>query len=174
MDAEVLRQRKAEVFFDGYNGSRRGDPDARVKMAGISRRNDYSEQLGRVLVDQLLDLVVEDYQFNKRGSSYDTEHRIEKHLRPTFGQKRAEDVTTPMIKKYTADRARDAAPATVNKELAFLRRAFRLGVQHDPPLVERVPHIRMLPVDNTRDGIIEHETIAPFAMPCPHTHGSLW
>jgi len=129
----------------------------RVKMAGISRRNDYSEQLGRVLVDQLLDLVVEDYQFNKRGSSYDTEHRIEKHLRPTFGQKRAEDVTTPMIKKYTADRAREAAPATVNKELAFLRRAFRLGLQHDPPLVERVPHIRMLPVDNTRDGIIEHE-----------------
>ena len=70
----------------------------------------------RVLVDQLLDLVVEDYQFNKRGSSYDTKLRINKNLRPAFGHRRAVDVTTPMIKKYTADRAKEAAAATVNKE----------------------------------------------------------
>jgi integrase len=62
-----------------------------------------------------------------------------------------------MIKKYTADRAKEVAAATVNKELAFLRRAFRLGQQHEPPLVQRFPHIRMLPVDNAREGIIEHE-----------------
>jgi len=94
----------------------------RQKVANAARFSEYSEQIERVLVDQLLDLVVEDYQFNERGSSYDTKLRIDKHLWPAFGYRRAFDVTTPMIKKYTADRAKEAAPATVNKELAFLRR----------------------------------------------------
>jgi integrase len=129
----------------------------RQKLAGVARYSEYSQQVERVLVGQLLDLVVEDYQFNERGSSYDTKHRIEKHLRPAFGHRRAVDITTPMIKKYTADRAKEAAAATVNKELAFLRRAFKLGQQHEPPLVQRFPHIRMLPLDNAREGIIEHE-----------------
>jgi integrase len=129
----------------------------RQKIANVARYSDYSKQIEQVLVDQLLDLVVEDYQFNKRGSSYDTGLRIDKHLRPAFGHRRAVDITTPMIKKYTTGRTSEAAAATVNKELSFLRRAFRLGQQHEPPLVQRIPHIRMLPVDNAREGIIAHE-----------------
>ena len=50
-----------------------------------------------------------------------------------------------------------AAPATINKELAYLRRAFRLGLRHEPQLVERVSKVRMLPVGNAREGIVEHE-----------------
>jgi len=38
------------------------------KMAKAARLGGYSEQIDRVLVDQLLDLVIEDYDFNKRGS----------------------------------------------------------------------------------------------------------
>jgi hypothetical protein len=48
----------------------------------------YTEDIDRVTVDQLLDLVVEDYQLNKRDTTYDTEKRIDKHLRPYFGGKR--------------------------------------------------------------------------------------
>jgi integrase len=54
-------------------------------------------------------------------------------------------------------RAGQAEPATVNKELAYLRRAFRLGFQNEPQLVEKVPKFRMLPVDNARTGILPHE-----------------
>ncbi|MFL6466266.1 MAG: site-specific integrase, partial [Bryobacteraceae bacterium] len=90
-------------------------------------------------------------------STYNVEHRIDKHLRPFFGQKKAVEVTTSVIKKYIASRQGEAEAATVNKELAHLRRAFRLGFQHDPQLVEKVPYIRMLPVDNTRTGILPHE-----------------
>jgi integrase len=106
---------------------------------------------------RLLDLVVEDYQFNRRGSTYDTELRINKHLRPFSGQKRANDVTTTVVKKYTMERAREAEPATVNKELAFLRRVFHLGLRHEPPLVQRVPYIRMHRIDTVRTGLVEHE-----------------
>ncbi|HWF45994.1 MAG TPA: site-specific integrase [Bryobacteraceae bacterium] len=130
----------------------------RQKMAKVARYVDYSEQIERVLVDQLLDLVVEDYRFNKRSTTYDVELRIGKHLRPFFGQRKARDVTTTVIKNYTDVRSRkEAEPATINKELAYLRRAFRLGYQHDPRLVDKVPYFRMLPVDNARSGVVDHE-----------------
>jgi integrase len=63
-----------------------------------------------------------------------------------------------VIKNYTDVRSRkEAEPATINKELAYLRRAFRLGYQHEPRLVDKVPYFRMLPVDNARSGIVDHE-----------------
>lgn len=129
----------------------------RQKMAKVGRAAEYSGEPGRVLVDQLLDLVIEDHRFERRSTTYDVEKRVDKHLRPFFGQKKAADVTTALIKKYVTARERDAEPGTINKELAYLRRGFRLGQQHDPQLVERVPRIRMLPVDNIRTGTLSHE-----------------
>jgi len=129
----------------------------RQRMAKLGSLANRSNEPNRVIVDQLLDLVIEDYRFEHRHSTYDLEHRIDKHLRPFFGQMKAAEVNTFAIKKYIALRQRDAEPATVNKELAHLRRAFRLGFQHEPQLVERVPHFRMLPVDNIRTGILPHE-----------------
>jgi integrase len=129
----------------------------RLRLPKATRYVEYSEEPERVLVDQLFDLVIEDYRFNRRSSTYDLELRIDKHLRPFFGQKKAIDVTTTVIKNYTAARSKEAEAATINKELAYLRRAFRLGYQHEPQLVEKVPYIRMLPVDNARSGVVTHE-----------------
>ena len=71
---------------------------------------------------------------------------------------KAQNVGTRAIKQYTDLRKRKSvAPSTINKELSFVRRAMRLGAQQDPPLVLRVPHFEMLPVDNVREGTLEHE-----------------
>ena len=129
----------------------------REKLAKASRYNEYSEHVELVPVNQLLDLVIEDYRLSNRSTTYDAERRIEKHLRPFFGNTKAIAVTTAAIKKYTLMRARQVAPATVNKELAYLRRAFRLGFQNEPQLVDKVPKLRMLQVDNARTGILPHE-----------------
>ncbi len=43
----------------------------REKMAKASQEDEYSDDIERVLVNQLLNLVIEDYQFNQRGSAYD-------------------------------------------------------------------------------------------------------
>jgi integrase len=129
----------------------------REKLAKASRYADYSEHVELVPVNQLLDLVIEDYRLSNRSTTYDAELRIEKHLRPIFGSKRAIAVTTAAIKKYTLMRVKEAEPATVNRELAYLRRAFRLGFQNEPQLVEKVPNFRMLPLDNARTGILPHE-----------------
>lgn len=47
--------------------------------------------------------------------------------------------------------------ATINRELALLRRSFRLGYEHDPQLVFRLPIIKALPEDNVREGFLELE-----------------
>jgi len=52
-------------------------------------------------------------------------------------------------------RVAGAAPGTVNRELASLRRAYNLGSLEDPPLVYRVPRILSLKEDNVRDGFLE-------------------
>lgn len=45
----------------------------------------------------------------------------------------------------------------INRELALLRRAFRLGHEHDPQLVFRRPVIKALPEDNMRQGFLERD-----------------
>ena len=128
----------------------------RLAKASAKSRN-YSDKIERVVVNQLLDLVIEDYEADKLRSLYDTKLRIDKHLRPYFGHKLAASVGTAAIKDFTAKRAVVAAPATVNKELAFLRRAFRLGLEQEPPLVAKVPRVKMLKGSNTRKGIVSYE-----------------
>ena len=129
----------------------------RQRMAKASRYSEYSDELERVVMNQLFDLLIEDYRLEKRSSTYDTELRVDKHLRPFFGDKKAVDVTSKTIKVYIADREKVAEAATINKELSFVRRAFELGVTNEPPLVERVPYVRKLRLDNARSGIMSHE-----------------
>src|SRR5579875_2490662 len=57
----------------------------RQKTAAAANQSySYTEDVDRVTVNQLLDLVVEDYRDNKRNSTDDTQKRIDKHLRPFF------------------------------------------------------------------------------------------
>jgi len=50
-----------------------------------------------------------------------------------------------------------ASNATINRELAIVKRAFHLGAQSDPPSVLRVPHIPTLEENNVRTGFLEHD-----------------
>jgi hypothetical protein len=96
----------------------------RQRMAKFSQYADYSEQLDLVLMNQLFDLVIEDYKFNKRATTYDAELRINKHLHSFFGRRRVADVGSIVIKKYTAQRASDAESATVIKNLPICAAPF--------------------------------------------------
>jgi integrase len=113
----------------------------------------------RVRFGELAQEVLADYRDNQRATVGDVERRIRLYLEPAFGNVRAADFSTGQIKHYIADRRKaGASNATINRELAVVKRAFHLAAQNDPPLVGRVPHIPMLEEKNVRKGFLEYES----------------
>ena len=110
----------------------------------------------RVRMETLLKAVEAEYQENDRHTLDDVQARNKVHLIPAFGDLRAADFSTTHLKAYIRDRRKDnAANASINRELAVLRRAFRLAAAEDPPLVARVPPIPHLPEENVREGFLD-------------------
>ena len=110
----------------------------------------------RTSLNQLFDLVVADYRETSKRSLEDVLSRLRLHLRPRLGKLRAADFGTSELRRYKDGRIREqAAPATINRELSILKRAFSLGSRHDPPLVIHNPPIEKLPENNVRTGFLE-------------------
>jgi integrase len=114
----------------------------------------------RVMMDDLLDALVVDYQNNKRRSLEDLNGRL-KHLRAAFGNMRAIDVSEDRVERYKVSRLGEKRkrgtttirPATVNRELAALRKAFSLAVRQKR--IAAAPAIAMLAENNARQGFLE-------------------
>jgi integrase len=108
----------------------------------------------RVTFDDLAQGLLADYQINGRRSMRSARLSIS-HLRKFFGFDRAIDITANRIKAYAVDRQEtDAANASINRELAALRRMFTLAVQ-DGRLTS-APYVPTLEEDNTRQGFLDH------------------
>lgn len=115
-----------------------------------------SAEAERVRISVLLDLVIEDYRFHDRADLQEAEQRINRLLNPEFGHLRAAGFTTKAVNAYISRRQKEGRKnSTINRELALLRRSFRLGYEHDPPFVFRLPVIKTLPEDNVREGFLE-------------------
>lgn len=112
----------------------------------------------------MYDDLILDYETNKRKSLRDLKQRWEQHLKPFFGYRPAIKVTTQLIKLYVKQRLQEeAANATINRELAGLKRAFNLALQSTPPKLTRVPHFPHLAEDNIRTGFVEPEQYTKLA-----------
>jgi len=132
--------------------------DAEAYLAEAFRERDLGPAIAnKTLVSLLLDALLADYRVNQKRIDW-AEIVVEKHLRPFFGKMRIDQVGTGSATKYIAERqARGIANATINRELALLRRAFNLGRIASPPKVARVPHIPSLAENNVRKGFFEHD-----------------
>jgi integrase len=147
---------KARVETAGTQDYDEAKAFLRRRMNEAESMAEYSAHPERVKMSQLFDLLIEDYKFNQKKSAYDTELCVQARLRPFFGALKASAVGTAILKQYIENRQRqEMAPATINRELALVRRAMNLGFQHEPPLVLRVPHFPMFALDNARQGVIE-------------------
>jgi integrase len=114
----------------------------------------------KVAVSELADDVVNDYRINDKDS-LDKAERTAKRIKEFFGGYKAHSVGTDLVRKYIAQRQADgAANATINRELAFLKRGFNLGIQAEKIL--RKPYIFMLKENNVRTGFFEHGEFVAF------------
>ncbi|MFW6160744.1 MAG: tyrosine-type recombinase/integrase [Acidobacteriota bacterium] len=67
---------------------------------------------------------------NKSFSSYKRDLASSKNILPTFGDKYLFEIIPHMIEEYKADRIKlDISPATVNRELSFLRHLFNKAIE---------------------------------------------
>jgi len=84
-----------------------------------------------------------------------------RHLKKSFAHLPAAKLTTDGLTRYVLLRQKEGAKnATINRELASLRRAFNLARRSTPPKVRVVPYFPMLKEQNTRTGFVEEKDYA--------------
>ncbi|MFH2044771.1 MAG: site-specific integrase [Pseudomonadota bacterium] len=116
-----------------------------------------SVQFEKITFDQLAEDFLRDYRINQKKSLVRAEQSVN-HLKQYFEGDRVPNINSPRIKAYIETRLEEgAANASINRELAALKRMLNLGAKQTPPIVDRVPHIPMLRENNTRKGFFEHD-----------------
>jgi len=120
-----------------------GDPEAVASRIGRSSERNVREtrlkrrdRVARVLTPPLpgptfraaVRDVLDDYRMNRKHSLLDVERHVRLHLGPFFGRRRLAAITTADVRRYVLGRQDEGAKnATINRELAILKRAFRLA-----------------------------------------------
>lgn len=124
--------------------------------------------MGKVRFAEAAKAVLQDYKL-KGHSTYDAvEGRIRNHLRPFFAGRRMSTITAADVRRYKAERQaptvdddgtkkEGAANSTTNRELAILRRAFKLVVKDRKLHEDQAPDIDILPEDNVREGFFRED-----------------
>jgi len=111
-------------------------------------------KIGRLTFDDAAKDLLTDYKVNGKRSLEHVTRRVDQHLKPTFGGRRMAGITTTDVRAYIDKRQEEyAANASINRELAALKRMYSLAIQAGK-LLHR-PHIPMLREDNVRQGFFE-------------------
>lgn len=86
---------------------------------------------------------------------------------------RLDQIDEALIESYVQEASKEPgrlgdliAPATINRRLATLRRALRLAQEWR--LIDRVPRIRLLPGEQTRELVLKHAHEEAYLAACPH------
>jgi integrase len=98
--------------------------------------------------------IVRDYEINAKKSLRSAQLSV-RHLRDFFALDRALDITTDKIRAYTQERqGRKASNASINRELAALKRMFSLAVQAGKLSIK--PYVPTLEENNARTSFLDH------------------
>jgi integrase len=135
-------------------------PWQQLRVRGLEGQ--YEPNAAKTRVADLVADLRRDYVINGRNEKEIDQRWM--HLAPIFGNDLAASVTMPRLTKYIETRLTEAArvgrktttkPATVQRELAMLHRAFNLGFKAGK--VFRVPPFPTVTVHNAREVFFERD-----------------
>jgi integrase len=168
-DPQTRKQKTAAVWWiefwrDGRqhreSTKSRNVSDARKllkqRLGEIANGSFVGRDAERTTFESLRQLIRDDYEKNGRDVKHlDT---VLNRLGESLAGLRAADITTDKISAYQAAQKRAGyANATINREIAALKRAFRLA--HRAGRITTVPHLDMLQEDNVRKGFFEPDQL---------------
>lgn len=133
-------------------------PETRLKRLGspAAGRSASPPRVARLTFHAAVRDVLDDYRMNGRRSLVDVRRHVRLHLAPVFGRRPMAAITTAAVRRYAAGRQDEGARnATINRELAVLKRAFTLAISAG--ILASRPHIALLREDNVRRGFFEAE-----------------
>jgi len=132
------------TFPDGFEG-----PSwSTLRGFGLFRR--------KISIGELYEALERDYLINGRKSLRDLAIRWHKHLETTFAALPAQSLTTDQISVYVARRfGEKASNATVNRELATLKRMYKLAIKTGRLKFGEQPYFPMLRENNVRKGFLK-------------------
>jgi integrase len=135
---------------------RKAEKMLKIRLAEITSGAFVGPQAERVRLQELAEDFLREYRINGRKSIDDVEARWNLHLKPFFGVLRAIDVSSELIARYVDARQRqETKNATINRELAALKRMYHLGMKSTPAKVLRLPSFPHLVENNIRKGFLE-------------------
>ena len=135
------------------------------RLGDIQKGVVVTPKMGRKTLRDGLQAVIDDLKMNGRKSATDTRRRIDLHVLKHFaGERRMSTISAADIERYKAHRlAQHAAPATINRELAALRRAYRLALRGGELVT--MPHVALLRENNVRVGFCRARPVCRCSQP---------
>jgi integrase len=126
----------------------------RVKEGDIAAGRIPTARAGRCTFREASRLIVDDYTEKERASLSRLEGKLENHILPVLGDLRLNQITNAVVATYRRTRlASRAKKATVNRELAIIKRIFTLARRYN--LTTTAPWVEILPEHNARKGFFE-------------------
>ena len=116
----------------------------------------HSPREKRVTIGELFSDLFEHYDAIGRGEvTVRVARSYRLHLESFFGKIRAAELSTDVQRKYRILRGKAGAKvATINRELEYVRRAYIIASEQEPPKIKRKPKFLPAKEDNVRTGFV--------------------
>lgn len=128
------------------------------KIAAVRSGKYFGPTAEKITVEGLIQDALTDQIVNGKKDTVNPRLRWENHLKGTFGLLKACEVKRVQLDEYVKTRIEEkASNATIVKELALLKRALNLGVEHEKIYATMVPVFPHLEEKNVREGFPSDE-----------------